>query len=50
MYKTDKGREVAGGGGIQPDIVAYPEQPDRLLAVRRQRRADLVRHRLYSET
>ncbi len=33
MYKTDKGRGVAGGGGIQPDIVVYPEQPDRLLAV-----------------
>ena len=29
-YKTDKGRTVTGGGGIQPDIVIYPEAQTRL--------------------
>lgn len=29
-YKTDHGRTVTGGGGIQPDIVIYPEALTRL--------------------
>jgi carboxyl-terminal processing protease len=29
-YKTDKGRTVTGGGGIQPDIMIYPPAPTRL--------------------
>jgi carboxyl-terminal processing protease len=29
-YKTDSGREVRGGGGIQPDEVVYPESQSRL--------------------
>lgn len=29
-YKTDKGRTVLGGGGIQPDILVGPEAPTRL--------------------
>jgi carboxyl-terminal processing protease len=29
-YKTDKGRTVTGGGGIQPDLVIYPEAQTRL--------------------
>ena len=29
-YKTDSGRSVVGGGGIQPDIRAYPAPIDRL--------------------
>jgi carboxyl-terminal processing protease len=29
-YKTDKGRMVMGGGGIQPDVVIYPEAQTRL--------------------
>jgi carboxyl-terminal processing protease len=29
-YKTDKGRTVTGGGGIQPDVVIYPEAQTRL--------------------
>jgi carboxyl-terminal processing protease len=29
-YKTDKGRTVLGGGGIQPDVVVNPEPPTRL--------------------
>ncbi len=29
-YKTDHGRTVTGGGGIQPDIVIYPEAFTRL--------------------
>jgi len=29
-YKTDKGRTVLGGGGIQPDIVVGTEAPTRL--------------------
>lgn len=29
-YKTDKGRTVLGGGGIQPDIAAGPQVPTRL--------------------
>lgn len=29
-YKTDKGRIVLGGGGIQPDILVSPEAPTRL--------------------
>jgi carboxyl-terminal processing protease len=32
-YKTDKGRTVTGGGGIQPDIIIYPEVPSRLETV-----------------
>jgi carboxyl-terminal processing protease len=29
-YKTDSGRVVAGGGGIRPDLVVPPAQPNRL--------------------
>jgi carboxyl-terminal processing protease len=29
-YKTDKGRIVLGGGGIQPDVVVHSETPTRL--------------------
>jgi carboxyl-terminal processing protease len=32
-YHTDSGRKVAGGGGIQPDIVVHPEPVSRLRAV-----------------
>lgn len=32
-YKTDSGREVRGGGGIQPDEVVYPAQQSRLQLV-----------------
>ncbi len=32
-YHTDAGREVHGGGGIQPDELVYPPQPDRLSVV-----------------
>lgn len=32
-YKTDKGRMVKGGGGIQPDEVVLPEPVSRLRAV-----------------
>ncbi len=32
-YRTDAGREVKGGGGIQPDIDVEPEAPSRLRAV-----------------
>jgi carboxyl-terminal processing protease len=32
-YKTDAGRAVRGGGGIQPDIRLYPAAPTRLEAV-----------------
>jgi carboxyl-terminal processing protease len=32
-FKTDKGRTVAGGGGIQPDVVVYPARMNRLRAV-----------------
>jgi len=32
-FRTDKGRKVTGGGGIQPDIVVYPEAMNRLRAV-----------------
>jgi carboxyl-terminal processing protease len=32
-FHTDKGRKVAGGGGIQPDIIVYPERMNRLRAV-----------------
>jgi carboxyl-terminal processing protease len=32
-FRTDKGRKVVGGGGIQPDIAAYPEPMNRLRAV-----------------
>jgi carboxyl-terminal processing protease len=32
-YKTDKGRIVTGGGGIQPDVVVSPEQLTQLEAV-----------------
>jgi carboxyl-terminal processing protease len=33
LYHTDSGREVHGGGGIEPDEVVWPAQPDRLAAV-----------------
>ncbi|MGA7411941.1 MAG: S41 family peptidase, partial [Bryobacteraceae bacterium] len=29
-YKTDRGRTVTGGGGIQPDIHVLPQPPSRL--------------------
>jgi carboxyl-terminal processing protease len=32
-YKTDSGRIVRGGGGIDPDHLVYPEQPTRFRAV-----------------
>jgi carboxyl-terminal processing protease len=32
-YKTDKGRTVRGGGGIQPDEIVGPETRSRLMAV-----------------
>jgi carboxyl-terminal processing protease len=32
-YKTDKGRTVTGGGGIQPDILVYPVSLNRLEGV-----------------
>jgi carboxyl-terminal processing protease len=32
-FRTDKGRPVTGGGGIQPDIVVYPAETNRLRAV-----------------
>jgi carboxyl-terminal processing protease len=32
-FHTDKGRPVTGGGGIQPDIVVYPQPMNRLRAV-----------------
>jgi carboxyl-terminal processing protease len=32
-FKTDDGRTVLGGGGIQPDIVVYPPAPSRLETV-----------------
>lgn len=32
-FRTDKGRIVTGGGGIQPDIVIYPPAMNRLRAV-----------------
>jgi carboxyl-terminal processing protease len=32
-FHTDKGRKVTGGGGIQPDIVVYPEAMNRLRTV-----------------
>jgi carboxyl-terminal processing protease len=32
-FRTDKGRKVTGGGGIQPDFVVYPQAPNRLRAV-----------------
>jgi len=32
-FRTDKGRKVTGGGGIQPDILVYPEAMNRLRAV-----------------
>jgi carboxyl-terminal processing protease len=32
-FRTDSGRVVKGGGGIQPDIEMYPEAPTRLRAV-----------------
>jgi carboxyl-terminal processing protease len=32
-FRTDKGRKVTGGGGIQPDIIVYPESMNRLRAV-----------------
>jgi carboxyl-terminal processing protease len=30
MYKTDRGRPVTGGGGIQPDILITPAEHTRL--------------------
>jgi carboxyl-terminal processing protease len=32
-YKTDRGRTVTGGGGIQPDVHVLPQAPSRLEAV-----------------
>jgi carboxyl-terminal processing protease len=32
-FRTDKGRAVKGGGGIEPDYIVYPEAPNRLRAV-----------------
>lgn len=32
-YRTDSGREVKGGGGIQPDIIVEPEPVSQLRAV-----------------
>jgi carboxyl-terminal processing protease len=32
-FKTDKGRTVTGGGGIQPDILVSPAQPTRLESI-----------------
>lgn len=32
-FRTDKGRIVRGGGGIQPDLVVFPPQMTRLRAV-----------------
>jgi carboxyl-terminal processing protease len=32
-FRTDKGRPVTGGGGIQPDIVVYPPDTNRLRTV-----------------
>jgi carboxyl-terminal processing protease len=32
-FHTDKGRKVTGGGGIQPDVIVYPEGVNRLRAV-----------------
>ena len=32
-FRTDKGRPVTGGGGIQPDIVVYPAETNRLRSV-----------------
>jgi len=32
-FHTDKGRTVTGGGGIQPDVIVYPEAMNRLRAV-----------------
>ena len=32
-FRTDKGRKVTGGGGIQPDFVVYPAPTNRLRAV-----------------
>jgi carboxyl-terminal processing protease len=32
-FRTDKGRKVTGGGGIQPDYVVYPPPMNRLRAV-----------------
>jgi carboxyl-terminal processing protease len=32
-FQTDAGRKVTGGGGIQPDVVVYPQAMNRLRAV-----------------
>jgi carboxyl-terminal processing protease len=32
-FRTDKGRRVTGGGGIQPDVTVYPAPLNRLRAV-----------------
>jgi carboxyl-terminal processing protease len=33
QFRTDSGRVVTGGGGIQPDVMVYPENPTRLRVV-----------------
>lgn len=33
VFRTDRGREVRGGGGIQPDTVVYPPPASRLIYV-----------------
>src|SRR5882762_5331635 len=33
QFRTDSGRVVTGGGGIQPDVIVYPENPTRLRIV-----------------
>src|SRR5216684_24111 len=32
-FRTDSGRVVTGGGGIQPDVIVHPENPTRLRVV-----------------
>jgi len=32
-FRTDRGREVRGGGGIQPDAIVYPSPASRLIYV-----------------
>jgi len=33
QFRTDSGRVVTGGGGIQPDVIVHPESPTRLRVV-----------------
>jgi carboxyl-terminal processing protease len=33
QFRTDSGRVVTGGGGIQPDVIVHPENPTRLRVV-----------------